>query len=616
MNSNFSTFIPIMAMKQSRKPSVQKIVSKKEKPGRNPVIVFIALAIVLITFISFSPSIQCAFTNWDDDTYVTDNSLIRSKFIPIKDVFSTPVALNYHPITMLSLALNYQQSGLSPQPYHLTNLLIHVINTLLVFIFIYFLTARKTSVAVITAFLFGIHPMHVESVTWISERKDVLYVFFFLAALLSYLRYTTTRNYSFLGLCFLLFILSCLSKAMAVVLPLILLLIDYYRERKINKPALIEKVPFFIVSIIVGIIALRIQSGSAEANVQSFTFFQRLLFGCYGCLIYILKFVIPIHLSAFYPYPVQNSNEPLPIFFFISPCIIIAGCYLIHRFLRYQRFVVFGALFFIITIALVLQFIGVGNALMADRYSYLSYIGLSFIVASVYDILMSRYPSYRIATNIAMVLIIGLFSILTYQRTRVWKDSETLWTDVIAKYPGIEVGYKNRGSYYGEQGKFDEALKDYESLLSMNTKDPEVFNNLANIYAAQNKITESLNASAKALSFKPDFYNAYVNRGITYNSIQQFDKAIADFTAAISINPEMVQPYALRGFSYYSIGSFKNAVNDFTRAINIDPNNAAAFYYRGISHYQLHEDQPAISDLRRAQALGYQGDYTLLNSPR
>ncbi len=599
--------------KKSQKPAGSKAVPEKQKPKVWNVPSLVAVAIFTITFISFYPSLECDFTNWDDDTYVTASSLITSQ--SVVPFFITPVALNYHPLTMLTLAWNYRVSQLDPQSYHIINLLIHLLNTLLVFYLIYLLSEKKVRVAAVTSLLFGIHPMHVESVTWVSERKDVVYVFFYLLSLITYLRYLETRKVAVFILCFLLFILSCLSKAMAVVLPVVLLLIDHFKDRKISIRTIAEKIPFFIVSVIFGIVALKIQSGSADAAIQSFTPPQRIIFGCYGLLVYVIKFVLPVRLSAFYPYPIQDGNENIPVIYFAAPFVVLISAFLVYRFFWHQKFVVFGLLFFITTIILVLQFISVGNALMADRYSYLSYTGLAVIAGFLYENISSRYPAYNTGINILLTLIAVWFCFLTYQRTMVWRNSETLWTDVIGKYPAIEVGYKNRGSFFAEQGKFNEALKDYEILMKMNSNDPEVYNNLGNIYASQNKIDASLNASTKAISLKPDFYNAYLNRGITYNSISRFDKGIADFTAAISIEPNRAQPYALRGFANYSTGNFKDAVNDFSRAVNIEPTNAAAYYYRGLSYYNLDKTADAASDLQKAKAYGYQVDYSVMDKP-
>ena len=236
-------------------------------------------AILLLTLIAFYPSINCSFINWDDQFYVTDSKLIQSlSFENIKKIFSTEsvVALNYHPLTILSLAIDYHLGNLDPRQYHFTNLFIHILNTLLVFFFAYKLSDRKLIVGIFVSIFFGIHPMHVESVAWIAERKDVLYTFFFITGLLTYLSYSETKKKKFLVLTFIFFFLSVLSKAMAVVFPFVILLIDYYKARKVSLEVFVEKIPFFLISLIFGIFALRIQVNEINFSYQTLSFFNQI----------------------------------------------------------------------------------------------------------------------------------------------------------------------------------------------------------------------------------------------------------------------------------------------------------------------------------------------------
>ncbi len=255
---------------------------------------------IFATLIVYFPSINNDFTNWDDPTYVTENSMIRDlKTDNLKAIFTKPVSLNYHPLTMLTLALDTKRatkrkinqqtllSELDAKPYHITNLLLHLLNTLLVFIFIYLLFKKKVIPAFIVALFFGIHPMHVESVAWIAERKDVLYSLFFLAGLIVYLKYLEKLHLKYLIFAFILFLFSSLSKAVAVILPILFYAIDYYTGRKVNKRAIFEKIPFLIVSIIVGVAAIKIQSGGALAKEGVVTFFQTFVFASYGFVTYI-----------------------------------------------------------------------------------------------------------------------------------------------------------------------------------------------------------------------------------------------------------------------------------------------------------------------------------------
>ena len=290
-----------------------KKTAAKKQTNLLPVLISVAV-IIIVTYFVFSPSLQNDFTNWDDPTYVTDNPLVVNNAVPVKEIFKTPVSLNYHPVTILSLAWNYQNGKLNPKGYHEENVIFHLLNTLLVFLFIFLLTRRNLLMAAIVALFFGIHPMHVESVSWVSERKDVLYVFFFLAGLITYLRFLDTKRILWYILTLLLFVLSCLSKGMAVVFPVIMLLIDYLRNDKLQLKIIFNKIPFFVLSLVFGVISFRIQSGGAIADMQVFTIFQRMMFASYGAIMYVVKFFAPVNLSAFYPYPTldRNGNIPLP----------------------------------------------------------------------------------------------------------------------------------------------------------------------------------------------------------------------------------------------------------------------------------------------------------------
>src|ERR1035437_2904296 len=249
--------------KQPLKPS-----GKKQQPGNKQKQWIVLCALAVVTFITFYPSLKCEFTNWDDGTYVTEDPMIwKLDGKAIKEIFSTPVSLNYHPLTMLSLAIDYKLGKLNPYYYHLNNVLIHILNTLFVFVFINMFMEvynRKISsepfrpnpfnVALIVSVFFGIHPMRVESVTWAAERKDVLYLFFFLLSMIFYLRHIDSKKISLMVICFLMFVCSCLSKGMGVVLPVALVLIDwFYGEAKTIKQisqSVIRKTHFFILSAV------------------------------------------------------------------------------------------------------------------------------------------------------------------------------------------------------------------------------------------------------------------------------------------------------------------------------------------------------------------------------
>ncbi len=599
----------------------KKAIRKSQRPQKkiSAKYLVVMFGISALTFICFSPALKNNFTNWDDNVYVQENPLVTSKAIPYSEIFQTPVSLNYHPITIITLAWNYASAGLNPHAYLLTNVWLHVINTILVFLFIYFLTDRKWIAASLVSLLFGIHPMHVESVSWVAERKDVLYTLFLLASCIVYLKFIEKKNLWLYLLCFLLFVASVLSKAMGVVLPLILFLIDYFKERKLERRVFLEKIPFFIISLIFGIVAFYVQSQGAIADIHVFSLPERMAFACYGLVMYVVKMFAPLKLSTFYPYPNVDKSGFMPVIYYVLPFIVIAAITLVYFTFRKQRFIVFGLLFYFFTVALVLQFISVGSAIMADRYTYVSYIGLFFILGILADkILSSQSSSGNFSLpKIITVSVIAAFSIFfftqTYQRTQVWNTSETLWTDVINKYPmQVEVAYKNRGIYYGKNNRIDEAYKDYQVLLQMNTKDSKVYSNLGNIYGLQQQFPESISTYTKAIEMDVKNFEAYVNRGITYSMMREYEKALSDFNTAQQLDPNSPDVYSNRGFTFYNLGQNEKCIDDLSRYLKTRGDDAGVYYFRGMANYNLNRIDVAKSDLMRAKQMGYKGDFSIL----
>lgn len=589
--------------------------------------------ILLLTFFTLYPSLKNGFTNWDDNVYIAENPLITDlSGDNIKKIIDTdnPVALNYHPITILSFALDHQLSEYNPKTYHTTSLVFHLLNTALVFWFIFLLSGRKQLVAAIVALFFGIHPMHVESVAWISERKDVLYVFFFMASLICYHKYLYAEGKNKTILYFftiLLFVLSVLSKAMAVVLPIVLILIDYYKGRKMDKRAILEKLPFFLLSLFFGVLAYQIQSkGSAVAAFETFTWLQRVEFASYGMLMYVFKLFFPFHLSCFYPYP--NPKESLPVLYYIAPFVVLLLFVFVLWKARKNREILFGFLFFSITVVLVLQFITVGKVIMADRYSYLSYIGLLFPIAMGYAWIQERedekYIFLKKLATISLITYAVAFVFLSFQRTKVWKNSDTLWSDAIAKYPNSEA-YHSRASYLvnkmaidkGQknvgENEYERALSDYSSSIHLKTLDASIYTGRANIYSLKGQFDSALTDYSKAIELDNTDASTYLNRAGAYILMKQFEKAITDLSTALRLDPNLFEARKNRSYAYNHTGDYEKAVEDLNAMILQYPNNPDYYFYRSYSNYKLGKHVLALDDALKAQRMGYSVDSRYLD---
>ena len=351
--------------------SANKPVNTKEK---GKILLLWLLPILVFTGICFFPMLKNQLTNWDDEFYVVQNALLRGP--DWTGIFSKPVVSNYHPITIVTLAANYSMTGLDASSYLITNLLLHLINTGLVFYFTWLISGKKLWVAAFTATFFGIHPMHVESVAWVSERKDVLYTLFFLISLIQYWRFLTTSKNKNLIYSLLFFALSLLSKPAAIILPFVLVLLDYWYGRPIGKRSLLEKTPFLFLSLVFAVITVKLQSGSAIAGLDLYPLWNRFFFATYTSMSYIIRFFVPYPLSTFHPFPATKALG-WPIMF--SPLFMLVLLALVW-FKRKNKLLVFSFFFFVINLALVLQIVSIGHTLLAERYTYVPYIGMGFFI--------------------------------------------------------------------------------------------------------------------------------------------------------------------------------------------------------------------------------------------
>ena len=304
--------------KNSKKKSTSKSSGNKEAVNKGLFNYLPIFGVLILTLLIFLPIRNAEFTNWDDQTYVTENPYIMSMEVKtffmsgIHSDYPDGIAYNYHPLTMLSLAANYKMSGLNPSSYHWTNLLFHLLNVFLVFYFLRLVLGKKTHyLAAFGALLFAIHPLHVESVAWVSERKDVLFCFFYLLGLISYMGVLKKKSSWILVSLF--FIGSLLSKPSAVTFPIALIFLDYAFAKKWEWNRIINKIPLIALSILFGLITISIQGDVAVGDFEKYSILQRLGFASFGLVHYVAHFIFPIHPTTFYPYPPQSQSTPLMI---------------------------------------------------------------------------------------------------------------------------------------------------------------------------------------------------------------------------------------------------------------------------------------------------------------
>ena len=609
-------------------------------------------SILALTLIAFYSSVSNDFVNYDDQFYIINNYLIKT--ISLKNIFNTYYFDNYIPLTTLSYAIQYHFFQLNPHPYHLVNLIIHLFNIILVFEFIQILS-KNIKVSAITAALFAVHPMHVESVAWISEHKDVLYSLFYISSLIFYIKYINNKsltnshklNIKYYIITVILFFLSLLSKPSAITLPLSLFLIDFYFNRFKIKPQIpnlkshisyllshislfIEKLPFFILALIFGIINYIAQhSGGMIDLPPHYSLFDKPFIVLYSIAFYLFQFLLPFNLCAVHPFPLKNNL--LPALYYIVPLILLITSWLCYKlffikskfkslaYLHYAlssmyKVLLFGLGFFLVNIILYCQIIIYGNSVVAERYTYLSYIGLAFIIANLYSAFSSFTFKHIRLLKPAMLMIIFIilaFSFQTFIRVKAWKNTSIFYTDVINKNPQqINYAYYERGLDRHHKNNYIGAISDYTEAILLSS-------NLNHI------------SSLNKLDFNV-LFNSYLNRAdcekhiadilftINYQlSVNNYFKAIYDYSKVIKMNPHFIKAYNMRADIKSQIHDYIGAIADFDTSVSLSSKSNAlktindqlttnlyiTYFNRGNVKFYLKNDSGAFNDYHKTISL-------------
>ncbi len=585
------------------------IVFEKDKKQNLNFVLLIILTGVL-TYWSYAPVLKNKFTNWDDPNYVTESPFINLiEKGDYKSYFTENHMGNYHPFSLISLSLDYQSDKYNPLPYHRTNLILHILNSCLVFLLIYRLIGNSYT-AFFTALLFGVHPIHAESVAWIAERKDVLFTFFFLISLWLYAGFAREKNYVFYGLSMVFFIFSLLSKGMAVSLAPTLVLVDYFYGRNVKSiKVVLEKIPFFLLALLLGIVAVYAQSlGPDTEGIPDYNLFKRLVFAGYGASQYILKLLWPYDLVAFYPYP----EAEIPYSYYFAALAVIGLFTWLVIFFRTNKIILFSVIFFLLNIVLVLQILPVGKALMADRYAYLPSIGFFLLLVFSIERIMSFQKGYVLTGGILSFYILAL-GVYNYKHVQVWKDSFSLWNYAIDHIPS-DVAFNNRGVEFNKTGEYKQAIEDFNKALELNPAHKEAYNNLGVALANLGRNKEAIVAYNNALKIQPTYLNALYNRGNAYAKLNEADIALKDYDLVLKLEPKYLSVYNNRGLVLKSLGRLKDALNDFDKAILLDPANADAYSNRSLVKYALNDIKGAMEDNQKAISINPNVTASYLNS--
>jgi protein O-mannosyl-transferase len=573
---------------------------------------FIILAIIIFfTLIIYSGTFKNGFTNLNDNILITENTDIQNLSASgIAKIFTPLYNNSYRPLTVFAWSLVYSFFGLNPAAYHTLNLIFHLLNIILVYIFIFQLldiqnSKFKIQNSAFVACLFALHPMNTEAVSWTSAFCDDLYSFFYLASLICYIKYIQNkthgtnirieenknskfriRNSKFYIFSLLFFILSLLSKSSAVTLPVILILLDFYSCRNVSIKTVIDKIPFFLLALDIGVIAIISENfifSNVNINIIHYSILNEFFILTYSLLFYIVNLIAPLKLSVIHP-PPEIMQGFLPVKYYLSPILIIGIIYLFRKFNKLininekllSKTNIFGVLFLLFTISVSLFAGMVRHYQVAERYTYLPYLGLFYIIA-IFISQNFNLKGKKLKVLIIFFIILG-FSVISYNRNKVWANGNSLFNDVIEKYPRAYIVYNYMGDAKFADGNYQEAILDYNKAIEINQYLEE----------------------------------SYFKRGNAKRSIGDLHGALEDYDRAIDINPKKSQVFFSRGYLKYRFGDNRGAIYDYNRAIELNPQISQGYYNRGVAKNELGDREGACSDWKKANELGYKQAYDMI----
>lgn len=583
---------------------------------KNPV--WIAAGLAAVTILAYWPTFSNGFVNYDDDGYVTQNHAIQQglSLANVAWAFRATVMANWHPLTWLSHMADVQFFANHAGGHHATSLMLHVVNALLLFFLVRAATGFLWRSALVSA-LFALHPLNVESVAWISERKTLLCTFFMFLCLFAYGWYVRKPGVSRYLLVALLFALGLASKPMIITLPFALLVLDYWplnrlpvpgnpenRKLFLEKlgPLLLEKFPLFVLCAASAYITVFAQGHShAVASVVDMPLRARVGNALWCYVVYLAKGLWPLHLAIFYPHPESSLPVWKPVLGTLLMLLFSGYCLLRLE----RRYLIAGWLWYLGSLVPVIGFVQVGRQAMADRYAYTPFWGI--FVLAVWLLAESLPSSFQRPQLLASVAAVSLlfFAALTWRQTSYWKDSFSLFGHALKVVPTNYMAENNLGSAYVETGDIDTA---YEHFLRATQERPKyglAHYNLGNMLRRKNRLPEAVGELQLAIQYAQDpaqLANAFHNLGVVWIEQNRLAEARAAFTEALSAQPQKQNSYVARGLAEFRLGDYADAEADFAKGASLTPDGAAV-YWLGRSREARGNINGAIEAYRSALVL-------------
>jgi protein O-mannosyl-transferase len=553
---------------------------------------WICLLLLAAIFAVYAQVWHHDFVNYDDPDYV-DNSHVRHGLTQdnLTWAFTSVDDANWFPLTRISHLLDRQLFGPNSGPQHLMNVFLHAFSALLLFLLLKRITGARWPSAFV-ALVFALHPLHIESVAWVAERKDVLSTLFLLLTLWAYVNYVNRPAIGRYLLVIVLFCAGIMSKPMVVTVPFIALLLDVWPLRRFSANTFREKLPLFAISLAASIVTYLVQQqGGSVASFDQIPIALRAGNALVSYVAYLFQFFWPANLAVFYPYPTGMTAWKL-----IAAALLLAGIttFTVRSFGR-RPYLAVGWFWYLGALIPVLGLIQAGLQSRADRYTYVPMIGISIMLAWGGSDLCARWPRGKAAVAVSGVVACLAWPFLTWLNLGNWRDSVSLFRHAIQVTSDNYVAYNNLGAALRQRGQFAEAMGDFEEAVRIRPRYADAQNNLGEALLVQGKIDEASPHVLEALRASPRSSEAHVNWATILNKRGQHEEAAVEYRAALQLEPDNAQAHCGLGIALMDLRRYEEALPQLVEAIDIQPDYADAHYNLGILFGVLQRTDEAIA---------------------
>ncbi|MHC4570948.1 MAG: tetratricopeptide repeat protein [Planctomycetota bacterium] len=569
-------------------------MSNGMKQGRNKLhILLICVALVLATVIAFEPVRHNKFIGLDDDLYIVDNSYVKAGLTREGFVwaFTTAHAFNWHPLTWVSHMLDCEFYGLNPVGHHFTNVLFHIVNALLLLLVFNRMTGNLWASAFVAA-VFALHPLHIESVAWASERKDVLSTFFWMLTMWAYVQYTERPNIGWYLLVALALCLGLMAKQMLVTLPFVLLLLDFWPLGRFTlkgqsssnsiraakhvsiQRCILEKLPLLILSAAASVIVYLVQqsTGLVKSGLQ-YPLTHRIGNAIVAYIAYIGKMFWPSKLAVFYPHP----RGDLPTWQ-IAGAVLLLVCVtaVVVWKIRQRPYLAVGWLWYLGTLVPVIGLVQIGTHAIADRYTYVPSTGIFIMVAWGAAELLAKWSHRKAGLGITAGVVLAVLLLCTRVQLKYWQNSFILYERSLAVTENNFIMHNLFGNKLFEKGRFDEAIMHFDEVLRIRPQNMKARYNKGRVFLEQGKFDEAVAVFAELLRIERNWPEVQNYLGLAYARKGQFEQAIKHFAAALQLRPDWYQTYNDLGLAYSLLGKHDLAIQNYKEALRLKPDYHAA----------------------------------------